>query len=109
MQPFRASFCPDVSFVCVNHEGRPIRSIKRSFSTACKRADITDFRIHDLPHTFASWRVTDGVPLLELRLLLDHNTTKMTERYAHLAMGNLKSAVSLLDHRSHPTPFVYKR
>ncbi len=30
-----------------------------------------------------------------------HSTIKMTERYAHLAMGNLKSAVDMLEHRSH--------
>ena len=100
-QRFRASFCPDASFVFVNHKGCPIRSIKRSFATACRRADIADFRIHDLRHTFATWCVTDGVSLLELRLLLGHSTIKMTERYAHLAMGNLKSAVDMLEHRSH--------
>ena len=27
--------------------------------------------------------------------------SRMTERYAHLAMGNLKSAVSRLDQRAH--------
>ena len=100
-QRFRASFCPDASFVFVNHEGCPIRSIRKSFSTACRRADISDFRIHDLRHTFASWLVTEGVPLLEVSRLLGHSTIKMTERYAHLAPDNLKSAVSLLDHRSH--------
>ncbi|MEC8888250.1 MAG: tyrosine-type recombinase/integrase [Pseudomonadota bacterium] len=52
-------------------------------------------------HTFASWCVTDGTPLLDVRQLLGHSTIKMTERYAHLAPDNLKSAVSLLDHRSH--------
>ena len=100
-QRFRASFCPDASFVFVNRDGCPIRSIRKSFSTACRRAAISDFRIHDLRHTFASWLVAEGVPLLEVSRLLGHSTIKMTERYAHLAPDNLKSAVSRLDHRSH--------
>ena len=100
-QRFRASHCPDAPFVFVNYEGVRIGSIKRSFSTACRRTGISDFRIHDLRHTFASWLVTEGVPLLEVSRLLGHSTVKMTERYAHLAPDSLESAVSLLDHRSH--------
>ena len=100
-QRFRASHCPDAPFVFVDYEGCRIGSIKRSFSTACRRAGISDFRIHDLRHTFASWLVTEGVPLLEVSRLLGHSTVKMTERYAHLAPDSLESAVSLLDQRSH--------
>ena len=98
---FRASNCPDAPFVFVNYEGNSIGLIKRSFSTACRRAGISDFRIHDLRHTFASWLVTEGVPLLDVSQLLGHSAVKMTKRYAHLAADSLESAVSLLDHRSH--------
>ena len=100
-QRFPTSHRPDAPFVFVNYEGDSIGSIKRSFSTACRRADISDFRIHDLRHTFASWLVTEGVPLLDVSRLLGHSTVKMTERYAHLEKQSLESAVSLLDHRSH--------
>jgi integrase len=60
-------------------------------------ANLDDFRIHDLRHTFASWLVLAGVPLLEVRDLLGHSSIKMTERYAHLSQDALVKAVAVLD------------
>ena len=68
-----------------------------SFSTACRKAGIENFRIHDLRHTCAAWLVTAGVPLTEVRDLLGHSTVNMTERYAHLAPENIRAAVKLLE------------
>ena len=61
---FRAEYCPDAPYVFVNRKGQKISSIKKSFRTACTRAGISDFRIHDLRHTFASWLVRRGVTLV---------------------------------------------
>jgi integrase len=63
----------------------------------CNLANLDDFRIHDLRHTFASWLVLAGVPLLEVRDLLGHSSIKMTERYAHLSQDALVKAVAVLD------------
>ena len=79
----------------VNRKGQKISSIKKSFRTACTRAGISDFRIHDLRHTFASWLVRRAVTLFEVSRLLGHTTIKMTERYAHLELR--ESAVRMLD------------
>jgi integrase len=48
-------------------------------------------------HTYTSWLVKAGVPLLEVSKLLGHSTIEMTERYVHLAPENLKAGVSVLD------------
>ncbi len=40
--------------------GDPYKTIKRSFSTALKKAEIKDFKFHDLRHTFASQLVMNG-------------------------------------------------
>jgi len=62
---------------------------------------ITDRRkkvvFHTLRHTFASWLVQNGVDLYTVQKLMGHSTIAMTERYAHLAQDNLKSAVKKLE------------
>lgn len=47
--------------------GRPVRNIYFGFHRAIKTANIEDFKVHDLRHTFASWLVCAGVPLTEIR------------------------------------------
>ena len=94
---FRAENCPNSLWVFAHPDGSRIQSVKRSFGTACRRVGIADFRIHDLRHTCASWLVSAGVPLLDVRDLLGHSTIRMTERYAHLAPERARDAVSLLD------------
>ncbi len=51
---------------------------------------------HSLRHTFASWLVQKGVPLVVVGNLLGHKTMQMTMRYAHLAPEQGYNAVSLL-------------
>ena len=60
------------------------REIRKKFARACKNAGITDFTPHDLRHTFASWMVQRGVPLIEVKEHLRHRSVKLTEIYAHL-------------------------
>ena len=94
---FRAQYCPASPWVFAHKDGNRIVDVKRSFKTACRGADIEDFRIHDLRHTCAAWLVSAGVALTEVRDLLGHTTVKMTERYAHLAPENVRAAVTLLE------------
>jgi integrase len=55
-------------------------------------AGITDVRIHDLRHAFASLGAAGGESLLIIGALLGHRSAKTTHRYAHLADHPMKDA-----------------
>lgn len=94
---FKAKHCPDSQWVFCKKDGSRIGDVKKSFATACRKAGIEDFRIHDLRHTCAAWLVSAGAPLAEVRDLLGHASVTMTERYAHLSPENVRAAVTLLE------------
>lgn len=89
--------CRGTAWVFAKENGERVQSIKRSWATACRRAGIKDFRVHDLRHTCAAWLVSAGEPLTAIRDLLGHSTVRMTERYAHLAPENVRAAVAVLE------------
>jgi len=104
----RDEVCPESPWVffhltsAFNAEvGDKVKSVRKAFSTACKRAGIADFHIHDLRHTFASWLVMNGIALFEVSKLLRHSSIQMTERYAHLASDHLHHAVGNLGFSAH--------
>lgn len=94
---FRAEHCPTSPWVFSHRNGDRVQFLQNGFESACKRAGITDFRVHDMRHTCASWLVSAGVSLLEVRDLLGHSSIEMTERYAHLSPDNLSRVASTLD------------
>jgi integrase len=57
-----------------------------------ERAQLSDVRIHDLRHSFASVAVAGGTSLPIIGALLGHSKAETTQRYAHLSNDPLKSA-----------------
>ncbi len=70
--------------------------VKVAWQYTVRRSKVKNFRFHDLRHTFASRLVQKGVPLQVVQELLGHGSIIMTQRYAHLAPGDLRRAVDLL-------------
>ena len=98
---FKQQHCPHSSWVFCGKAGNRVKSIKRSFKSACERAEIVDFKPHDLRHTCAAWLVQAGVPLRTVAEVLRHKDIATTMRYAHLAPENVRDAVAELSRFGH--------
>ncbi len=83
-------------YVFTDKNGNPFKEVKHSFTTALKKAGITDFRLHDCQHTASSVMVMAGIDLVTIKELLGHKSLTMTLRYAHLAPGHKRKAVNTL-------------
>jgi integrase len=66
-------------------------------SSALKRASITDFRWHDLRHTWASWLIQNGTPLYDLQEMGGWKSAAMVRRYAHLAPAQMARHAAVVD------------
>jgi integrase len=70
--------------------GTPARNANTvTWRKALQRAGIDNFRWHDLRHTWASWHVQAGTPLLVLKELGGWASLDMVLRYAHLSADHL--------------------
>lgn len=73
----------------------------RMFAKACADAGIEDFRFHDIRHTWASWHVQAGTPLMVLKDLGGWETLEMVMKYAHLAPSHLEAHAGAVTFWSH--------
>lgn len=77
-------------------DGKRLDNISTSWEHLMQEANVTNFRFHDLRHTFASRLVQNGVDLIVVKELLGHSDFKLTLRYAHLAAKQKADAVQRL-------------
>jgi integrase len=79
-----------------DRNGEQFENLRKSWMAVLEKAEIENFRWHDMRHDFASKLVIAGVDLNTVRELLGHSDYKMTLRYAHLAPKVKHEAVQKL-------------
>jgi len=70
----------------------PITTIRKAWVNICKAAGLSELRLHDLRHSFASVGASDGLSLTVIGALLGHSNPTTTARYAHLAASPVHQA-----------------
>lgn len=75
---------------------RPWES-QSSWNAALGKADIKDFRFHDLRHSAASYLAMNGASLAEIAEVLGHKTLAMVKRYAHLSEAHTAKVVERMN------------
>lgn len=76
---------------------KKVMDIKKSWQSALDRADVNDFRFHDLRHSAASYLAMNGATLAEIAEVLGHKTLEMVKRYAHLTDSHTSNVVKKMN------------
>lgn len=84
----------DRRYVFQTSEGTAMPDLKRPWDWLRRETGLTELRIHDLRHSFASMLISQGETLEVIGKLLGHAQYQTTLRYAHLADDPLRRAVA---------------
>lgn len=85
-------------YIFINPEtNNPYTDIKHSFHSVLKKANIENFRFHDLRHTVATRLVESGIDLAVVKEILGHAKIDTTMRYAHPVPKRKLEAINVLN------------
>ena len=73
--------------------GRPSRGwLTHFWRRVCDEANLSDVRLHDLRHTYATFALRKGENVLAISRLLGHASPEITLKYTHLADTMVREA-----------------
>jgi integrase len=88
----------DLVFPSPSNLMRPWDS-RSSWLFALQKANIQNFRFHDLRHSCASYLAMNGASLAEIAEVLGHKTLQMVKRYAHLSEAHTAKVVQSMNEK----------
>jgi len=82
----------------IEYAGGKVRSIRKGFEAACRRAKLDNVTLHTIRHSSAVAMVSNGVPLETVAQCLGHSNVAITyQTYARFAPDHLQDAAEILD------------
>jgi integrase len=78
------------------YKGLSIRDVKTAFDKACKRAGVSNLRLHDLRHTASTNLRRAGADATTAMKIVGHKSERMHRRYNTVEPEDLRHAVSQL-------------
>jgi len=98
---------PSSGHVFLNRLGRPYQDtrlapipggnpLKRAHATACERAGVDNFTIHDWRHHWASHCVMAGIDLITIMQMGGWKSLRMVQRYASVGVEHMRASIDKL-------------
>lgn len=87
----------DTPLVFPSEDGTKHAECRMAWRNAVKKAELTNFRFHDLRHTAASYLAMNGASLIEIAAVLGHKTLSMVKRYSHLSEQHTAAVVERMN------------
>lgn len=82
----------------IEWDGEPVRSIRKGFNAAVRRAKLKGVTPHTLRHTAASWMESGGIPIAQISRFLGHSNENVTRNtYAKPNTAPLRPAAEIVD------------
>lgn len=81
-----------------NDPQKPL-TLRQCWNHALKKAQIPDFRFHDLRHSAASYLAMNGASATDIAHVLGHKTLQMVKRYAHLSEQHTSKVVAAMNEK----------
>lgn len=85
------------------YKGKPMSRISTAFSSACRRAGITDLHVHDFRHTASTNFRRAGIDTTTAMKIVGHKSEKMHRRYNTITPDDLHRAIARLETSAAPT------
>lgn len=68
--------------------------IKTAWNALIKKANITNFRVHDLRHTLATYLIANGADAFMVKRALTHKSLQSTQVYVNLGVEHLRDKLN---------------